>query len=341
MKIGLMVYESLRDQSGGYLYDRKVVEYLEDCGHKVLVYTFPFDAARVVRDDIELLIEDELCHEDLLEFNLRLKKTFPVPLIALVHSLKYLEPIPKQEEEKGKEEQFLKTCDAVIANSASTSKEVKELGIEVPTIISYPGCDYLAPPSDFKRRIPKDFLNILSVGILIPRKGFHLLIEALGELSDYPWELRIVGDETLDTYYVESLKRKAQGLGKRVHLLGKVSSKELSEIYLNSDLFVLPSYFEAYGIVVAEAVLHFLPVIASRVGGIPEIIQDQKEGILIPPGDKAALRRALQDFLEHPEHLEPFREACALRRSTLPTWEETGKLIVNFVSGFRHGCFRA
>ena len=334
MKIGLMVYESLRDQSGGYLYDRKIVEYLRDCGHKVLVYTFPFEVERVIKDDVELLLEDELCHKDLLEFNLRLKKAFPIPVIVLVHHLKYLEPVLQPREEKEKEKKFLKTCDAVIANSDNTSREVRKLGVELPTLVSYPGCDHLAPSPDFNRRAPESFLKILSVGILVPRKGFYLLFEALEELSDYPWELRIVGDETLDVRYVESLRKKARELGNRIQFLGRVSSKELSEIYLNSDLFVLPSYFEGYGIVVAEAVLHLLPVIASKVGGIPEIIQDGREGILIPPGDKAALKGALQVFLEQPERLGPFIEACALRRSSLSTWKETGKRIEDFLSTF-------
>jgi len=336
-----MVYEVLKDQSGGYLYDRKIVEYLKDRRYEMLVYTFPFEIARIIKDDVELLIEDKLCHEDLLIFNLYLRKVFHIPVIALVHYLKYLEPGPQKEKTKEKEKEFLRTCDAVIVNSAGTSKEVEKLGIELPTLIAYPGCDHFAPPSEFKRRPPKRFLKLLSVGNLIPGKGFHLFLDALVELSDYPWELRIVGDETVDVHYVESLRRQAQEFGNRVQFPGQASPKELSQIYLNSDLFILPSYFEGYGMVVAEAVLHLLPTIASRIGGIPEIIQSGREGILVPPGDKSALKQALQDFLEHPKRLEPFIEACALRRPSLPTWEETGKLIENFLSRFRHGRFRA
>jgi glycosyltransferase involved in cell wall biosynthesis len=341
MKIGLMVYEPLKDQSGGYLYDRKIVEYLKDRRYEVLVYTFPFEISRVIKDDVELLIEDKLCHEDLLEFNLHLKRAFPIPVIALVHYLEYLEPGSKKEKTKEKEKEFLKTCDAVIVNSAGTSNEVRKLKVELLTLIAYPGCDHFALPSEFKRKVPQKFLELLSVGNLIPSKGFHLLLDALGGLSDYPWELRIVGNETVDVRYIELLRKKARKFGNRVQFLGQVSPKELSEIYLDSDLFILPSYFEGYGMVVAEAVLHFLPVIASRVGGIPEIIQNGREGILIPPGDKSALKQALQDFLEHHERLEPFIEACARRRSSLPTWHETGKLIDNFLLRFRHGYFRA
>lgn len=337
MKIGLVVYEQPKDQSGGYLYDHKITEHLMNCGHEVIVYTYPFEVARVIKDDIEVLIEDELCHGDLQEFNMRLKRMSSVPLVALVHHLKYLEPISHHEKEREKEREFLKTCDAVIANSADTSTQVTELGIELPTIVAYPGCDLVKSPPDFWREPPETFLNLLFVGVLIPRKGVHILLDALEELLHYPWELRIVGDATVAVRYTKSLRKKALKLGNRVQFLGRMSSDELSEIYLNSDLLILPSYFEGYGIVVAEAMAHLLPSVASRIGGIPEIIHDGKDGILIPPGDKSALKQVLQDFLEHPEHLSPFIEACALRRPSLTTWDQTGKLIEDFLLICRHG----
>jgi glycosyltransferase involved in cell wall biosynthesis len=341
MKIGLVVYECPKDQSGGYLYDRKIVGHLRGQGHEVFVYTFPLETARVIKDDVEVLIEDELCHADLLEFNRHLKSVSSIPVIALVHHLKCLEPAPHQEEQREEERKFLTTCDAVIANSNSTSRSVTELGIRLPTLVAYPGCDRVAPAADFGRELPETFVNLLFVGILIPRKGVHVLLDALGELQCYPWKLRIVGDESLDVSYVESLRERALRLGNRVEFLGRVSPKELPEIYLDSDIFILPSYFEGYGIVVAEAVLHLLPTIASRVGGIPEIVQDGKEGILVPPGDKSALKQALQDFLEHPEHLKPFIEACEVRRHSLPTWQEAGEVIEDFLLRFRHERFGA
>jgi glycosyltransferase involved in cell wall biosynthesis len=202
MKIGLVVYELPKDQSGGYLYDGKIVGHLRNHGHEVFVYTFPFETARVIEDDGEVLIEDELCHADLLEFNLHLKRVASIPLIALVHHLKYLEPVSHQEEEREKERKFLETCDAVIVNSNSTSKKVCELGIGLPTLVAYPGCDLVAPAPDFRRQLPEALINLLFVGILIPRKGVHILLDALEELPHYPWKLRIVGDETLDVRYV-------------------------------------------------------------------------------------------------------------------------------------------
>jgi glycosyltransferase involved in cell wall biosynthesis len=206
---------------------------------------------------------------------------------------------------------------------------------------SYPGCDRVAPTPDFRRQLPEAVINLLFVGLLIPRKGVHVLLDAVEELQSYPWKLRIVGDESLDVSYVESLRERALRLGNRVEFLGRVSPEELSKIYLDSDIFILPSYFEGYGIVVGEAVLHLLPIIASRVGGIPEIVRDGKEGVLVPPGDKSALKQALQDFLEHPEHLDPLIQACAVRRHSLPTWQEAGKLVEDFLLRFRDERFGA
>ena len=337
MKAGLVVREPLRDQSGGYLYDRKVVEHLRDSGNEVFVYSFPLDMAKIVGDGLELLIEDELCHDDLLEFNLHFKEASSIPLIALVHHLKYLESIFQREEARRREREFLRTCDALIANSSDTSRKVSELGIKLPTVVAYPGCDLMARKPDSGKEPSESFLKLLFVGILIPRKGVRLLLDALVELTRYPWELRIVGDETVDGRYVALLREKSLKLGNRAQFLGRVSREELSQTYLDSDLLVLPSYFEGYGIVAAEAVLHLLPVIASRVGGIPEIIRDGKEGILLPPGDESALKRTVQGFLEHPQQLGPLIEGCALRRSSLPRWEETGRAVQDFLLSIRHG----
>lgn len=337
MKIGLMVHEPLKAQSGGYLYDAKIVEHLKNSGNEVFVYTHPFDAVEVIKDNVEALIEDELCHENLVGFNLHLKKISSIPRIALVHHLKYLEPVFQREKEREREREFLRTCDAVIANSNDTSEKVGELGVELPTVVAYPGCDLIAPGSDFRRESPDTLLNLLFVGVLIPRKGVHILLDALRDLRHYPWKLRIVGDETLDARYVELLREKSLKLGNRVQFLGRVSSQQLSQIYVDSDLFILPSYFEGYGIVVAEAVFYLLPVIASRVGGIPEIIHDGEEGILVPPGNTSALKQRLKSLLEHPEYLRPFIQACGLRRSSLPIWDEAGKVVENFLMRLCHG----
>ena len=336
MRIGLMVHEPLNDQSGGYLYDRKIAEYLRKSGNDVVIYTPPFDAAQIIEDDVAFLIEDELCHQELLGFNLHLKQASSIPLIALVHHLKYLEPIFKRQQEKEAETRFLEACDAVIANSNDTSRRVHELGVELPAVVAYPGCGLAAPDQDFTREQSRSSLNLLFVGILLPRKGTHVLLDALAELMDYRWRLRIIGDDTLDARYVGLLREKSLKLRDRVQFCGRVSSEELSAAYLDSDILILPSYIEGYGIVAAEAVLHLLPSIASNVGGIPEVIRDGREGILVNPGDKSALKQALRNLFEHPEHLMPLIEGCALRRPSLPTWAETGRVIEDFLLGFRH-----
>jgi len=331
MKIGLLVYEPLKDQSGGYLYDRKVIDYLRTQGHETLVYTFPFEAGKVIEDRVDLLLEDELCYKDLLAFNLHLKKKTPIPVIAIVHHLKCLESIPHPEDEREKEKNFLQSCNAAIVNSTATFEEIRKLGINLPALIAKPGCDHFRLPSGFERKIPQNHFKLLSIGNLIHRKGFHLILEALEGLPEFSWELYIAGDETWDANYAGLLKRKAGRFKNKVKFLGKISGEYLSQFYLHSDIFVLPSYFEGFGMVIAEAIFHRLPVIASRVGGIPEIVQDRNEGILIPPGDKFALEQALRFFLECPERLKPFIEACSLRCSSLPTWEETGRNIANFL----------
>ena len=158
MRVGFVVREPLRDQSGGYLYDRKVVEHLQDSGNAVSIYTVPPDIAKIVGDGLELLIEDELCHDDLLEFNLHLKEASSIPVIAVVHHLKYLESVFQREEARQREREFLRTCDALIANSNDTSRKVSELGISLPTVVAYPGCDLMARRSGSGKESPESFV---------------------------------------------------------------------------------------------------------------------------------------------------------------------------------------
>lgn len=139
---------------------------------------------------------------------------------------------------------------------------------------------------------------ILCVAELHKRKGQKYLIEAthLLQLQIPEIKLVFVGDGPARKQY-EAVARK---LGNRVLFLGH--RKEVAQLMAASDLFVLPSIREAFGLVILEASALELPVIASRVGGISEIIEDNKTGLLVPPENSRALADALSLLLKDPAH---------------------------------------
>jgi glycosyltransferase involved in cell wall biosynthesis len=166
-----------------------------------------------------------------------------------------------------------------------------------------------------------DRLNLLCVGTLTPRKGHALLFEALGELRDRRWHLTCAGSITYDAATAAALDKQLDRLAlrSRVSVLGNLDPDTLERYYERADVFVLPSYFEGYGMALAEAVARGIPVVSTTGGAIPETVP-AAASILVPPGDGRALCKALAMLLDD----EPARRRLAANaraaRATLPTW---------------------
>ena len=164
--------------------------------------------------------------------------------------------------------------------------------------------------------IPK-FLNpcsvktydILFVGRLVREKGIDILLKAIKILKNkYSKNLKIaiVGDgelkENLNNLTVEL------GVNKEVKFFGV--RKDVKELMVSSKIFVLPSRWEGFGLVIVEAMSNMLPVIATNVGGVPELIENGKDGILVPPENPKALARAINSLLENKELREKLSQTA-------------------------------
>lgn len=164
---------------------------------------------------------------------------------------------------------------------------------------------------------------LLCVGRITPEKGLHTVIEAFNALAPvYPdLELRIIGQEritpveflvelsddprvrSLKAFYPGSyrkriLERLLPHLAPRVSFKGQVDHREMAPEYAGASVFVNASYYESFGMPVAEAMASGAPVVASRAGGVPEIIEHGKSGLLVEPGDAAALAGAISPLLD-------------------------------------------
>jgi glycosyltransferase involved in cell wall biosynthesis len=135
----------------------------------------------------------------------------------------------------------------------------------------------------------------LFVGRIDPdQKGLHTLVRAVALLPASPGlEIRLVGEDWGGTERLRTLAQRL-GVSDRLTFVGKLSRAELLNEYVQAQFFVLPSIFEPFGIVLLEAMAAGLPVIASRVGGIPEIVEDGRTGLLVEPGNPGALAEALR-----------------------------------------------
>lgn len=145
--------------------------------------------------------------------------------------------------------------------------------------------------------------EILYAGVLTPLKGVHHLIGAFSRLAEeFPRaELVLVG-RGRDRAYSEELATLARqrGIGSRVRFEGELPQAELAERMARAAVLVLPSLSEGLGRVLIEAMAVGLPVVASAVSGIPELVDDGDNGFLCPPGDEEALANRLRWILDHP-----------------------------------------
>ena len=140
--------------------------------------------------------------------------------------------------------------------------------------------------------------GIVTVARLIPEKGVHLLIQACAQLQELPWRLQIVGDGA-EQNNLRALAE-ASGLAGRTEFLGLRDDVEL--VLRRNEIYVHPCLWEeAFGLTLVEAMASGCAAVASRAGGIPEIIEHERSGLLVERGDVEALAQALRRLLLDPD----------------------------------------
>ena len=163
--------------------------------------------------------------------------------------------------------------------------------------------------------IPAGIAHLLFVGNFVEQKGVVDLARALVILGERGVEFRATllghGPE------MPQVQRIVEPLGAAVQLRTVISHEMLVDVFRSADLFVLPSRREGVGLLVClEALSCGVPVVAGRAGGLPEIVRDGENGMLVKPEDPAALADTIQALIEHPEKLSAL--AAAARASALP-----------------------
>jgi glycosyltransferase involved in cell wall biosynthesis len=180
---------------------------------------------------------------------------------------------------------------------------------------------------------------LLCVAAVIPPKGQDVLVSALTALGDLPWTCTFVGTLERDPAFVAGLVRdaRAAGIGDRVRLVGTGTRSEVDTHFRCSDLLVLPSRAETYGMVAAEALSHAVPVVASDVGGLPEVLGPGggggRPGCLVPADDPEALAAALRVWLSDVDLRHRWRGAAMARSARLPGWPATAARVADVLTG--------
>ncbi|SFN03708.1 glycosyltransferase family 4 protein [Variovorax sp. OV329] len=325
----------LATRTGGYTYDRRIINGLQALGWRVDLHSlgdgFPApDAAALARarDVVASLPDGALAVADGLGFavlgDLAHAHAKRLRWVALVHHPLALESGLDDSRRKAlhtSERHALKAARHVIVTSPFTARNlVADFGVPASQIsVVEPGTD----PAPVSAGSPSgEGLNLLCVATITLRKGHALLVEALAALKERRWTLHCAGSLAMDPACSEALRQAIarEGLADRIVLHGEQDEAGLQRLYAAADAFVLPSYHEGYGMALAEAIARGLPVISTRAGAIADTVPEAA-GLLVPPGDAAALRAGLQRLMDDGAWRGQLRAGALAARDALPDWE--------------------
>ncbi|MEY9951805.1 glycosyltransferase family 4 protein [Leifsonia sp. EB34] len=217
----------------------------------------------------------------------------------------------------------LRSARRIVATSAWTRSQLLEQDAADPhrIVVAHPGVDP-APATVASSGGGR----LLCVAAIAPHKGQDLLLRALAGLADRDgWTCTLVGSLEVDPDFVAALTAviDAAGLAGRIRFAGVLEPHALSKAYAQADLVVLPSRSESYGMALAEALAHGVPVLATGVGGIPEAIARADAAMIVPPDDAWALRVVLQQWWANPARRDALKAAALEAREAGRRWEDT------------------
>ena len=320
MRIAWIVYGSIGQTSGGYIYDRKVIEGLRDQGDRVDVISLEPGSARdsIILEGYEVVVADELCFAEVGPIFRGLPGG---PLrVLLVHHLSAWES--SEPAVLVLERDALAAADVCIATSGFTRGRLLAEGLASEVSVAEPGADRLP----LVARRETQGLRLLFIGNLIPRKRVLELLTAFGELDAPDAELVLIGDPERDSNYAAQLKSlvaHSSALNGRVRITGLLDDHELADELAGASALVLPSALEGYGIVLGEALHAGVPLIAARVGAAEDLIARTQAGLSFLPGDARALAGVLGEFVSKAALRAKLEARASSAAATLPTWRET------------------
>lgn len=336
----------LKATTGGYTYDRRVIELLPAFGVPVSVLALPASFPSPTAGDLEetrqilvarspasVLVIDGLAYG---AFTDPLLDALQGRVIGLVHHPLFLEtglPHARKVELKDSEARALRRANHIIVTSRATKRIVTEqFAISADKItVAEPGTD----PAQRATGTGAP-LQILAVGAVLPRKGYDLLVEALEPLKDIDWRLTIAGALDRHPQAVEAVQEaiRKHGLEERVTLAGKVVPATLERLYESADLFVSASLFEGYGMVLAEAMARGLPMVLAA-GGAAADTAGEAAALHVEAGNVSELTAALHRALTDKKLRDRLADAAWEAGRTLPTWHETARRFAAVILGLR------
>jgi glycosyltransferase involved in cell wall biosynthesis len=305
MRVSFLIPGRLDAKTGGTIYDKKIVTGLRARGWSVDVVA-P-DAVESIPDSTVTIVDGLVhkTHADLVK-----RHATRLPLIALVHLPLALEvglAAAEANRLRVVERDVLGGVRHVIVTGPAAIGMLD--GYDVPrariTVIE-PGTD----PAPVARGSGSDVVHLLCVGSVTEGKGHAILLRALDRVPSRNWTLLCAGRVVTPIATTDP----------RVRFAGELSDAQLADAYDRADVFVLATLRETFGMAVAEAIAHGLPVVSTNTGSIADTVGDA--GLLVQPADEAALASALERVIADNALRAQLASAARRQRTTLRTWDQ-------------------
>lgn len=323
--------------TGGFTYDRHLIDALRARGRAVEVlridgdWPWPDEATRATARAAFAALPDGTCViADGLAFGTLDAEVAPhaqrLRWLALVHHPLHLETgldAMQAGRLREQETKALRHARQVAVVSATTAHEVAALGVPAERIAVVEPGNHPLPLPPHPRPATAGGVQLLCVATLTPRKDHALLLRALSGLMEPDWTLHCVGSAERDAACARDLLAStASGpLAGRVVWHGELVDAALQARYAAADVFVLASRYEGFGMVINEALLHGLPIVASRAGALAHTVP-AAAGLLPPAGDEAAWREALAQVITDAALRERLAEGAREAARQLPSWAQ-------------------
>lgn len=331
-----------QQRTGGYRYVARLVSALNQAGRQAQTqglegqFPIPDAVAEAAMDSALAHCEDDACVvlDGLAMGGLPAvleRHAARLRLVALVHH-----PLADETGISDKDRTFLLASEmralaavsGVITTSRHTADRLKDFHVPPEAVqVIEPGADTIASGFKTPRQIAenRDF-RLLCVASLSPRKAQHQLVQALAELRHLRWHCTFVGSTDRNSHYSQQIASQITNLslGERISMVGELGDEALAEQYRNADLFVLPSVYEGYGMVIDEALAAGLPVITSDGGALATT--GKRPGVRqYPAGSVDALRECLDVCLSNRVLLQDMTDAAGKSSESARRWSDAAE----------------
>ncbi len=356
MHLGLIIYGSLNTLTGGYIYDRLLVEYLQSRGHRVDIISLPRrnyglhlldNWSPGLRSDLiagpyDILLQDALNHPSFFHTNRHLQRNGNFPIVAIVHQVLCRQPRNGLLNRiyQAIERRYLESVDAIIFNSNTTRTTVETMvNGQRPSLVAYPAGDRLGhlPSMDLIDSRTREIgpLRLIFVGNVLPHKGLLPLIKGLSHLAHEKWHLTVVGSLTMDTRYVREIERliAQNNLSRQVEMTGPKDGNQLANLFRQSHVFVMPYSHEGFGMAHLEAMAFGLPVMGSSEGAVKEFVIPGRNGFLFKTDDFESVNASIQNLHHDRRRLRKMSHAAFRTYKNHPKWNDTMESIHRFLTG--------